>query len=217
LSSLYTTNKLWKSGLNLLSLAAEESSIISRDPRFGNAGFARQLYLHAVVYLIHGLPADLTTEEQLSIRSSLPSGVVESLRLEANPAYASTPSTPVTTSQTSLLHRTLASIIVQLFVLFQFVLPHLKSLLSSAYRYERTHKISERALGGSIATMDALGKRGLLVSEAVLGMSDGRVGRMVADVTSWLIDGITGGIHEGLGQGMVIIGAMRPASEVVVR
>lgn len=65
--------------------------------------------------------------------------------------------------------------------------------------------------------MDALGKRGLLVSEAVLGMSDGRVGRMVADVTSWLIDGITGGIHEGLGQGMVIIGAMRPASEVVVR
>lgn len=64
--------------------------------------------------------------------------------------------------------------------------------------------------------MDTLGRRGLLVSEAVLGVGDGKVGRMMADVLSWLIDGVTGGIHEGLGQGMVIIGAVRPASDVVV-
>ncbi|PVH68189.1 hypothetical protein DL98DRAFT_441780, partial [Cadophora sp. DSE1049] len=47
-----------------------------------NASFARQLYLHALTYLLQALPSDLTTEEQLSVRSILPQGVVELLRLE---------------------------------------------------------------------------------------------------------------------------------------
>lgn len=102
-------------------------------------------------------------------------------------------------------------------MLFQFILPHLKYLLSSAYQYDRTHKLSERILSGSIDTVDTLGKRGLSVSEAVLGIGDGRVGQLMVWMASWLVEGITGGIHEGLGKGMVIIGAKGPASDVILR
>lgn len=204
---------LGATGFNLLSLAADESSIISRDPRFGNPSFARQLYVHAIVYLLRALPADLTVEEQLSVRSSLPQGVVP-LHLEGQ-GYATRWSRP--TNQPSILHRTLASTIVQLFILFQFILPHLKYLLSSAYQYERTHKISERVLRGSISTVDTLGKRGILVSEAVLSIGDGRMGQLLAHGASWLVEGVAGGIQDGLGEGMVIIGAARPGPDIISR
>lgn len=201
----------WKfasQGFNLLSLAAGESSIISRDPKLGNASFARQLYIHGIIYLLRALPTDLTVEEQLSVRSALPRGVVP-LRLEDS-TYASTSRT---TTQPSILHRTLASIIIQLFILFQLILPHLKYILNSTYQYDRTHKISERVLSSSISTVDTMGRRGLHMTEAVLNIGDGKVGQIMAHAAGWFVEGVTGGIHEGLGKGMVIIGATRRASE----
>jgi hypothetical protein len=202
-----------ETGINLLSLAAEESSTISQDPRF-----VRQLYLHAVTYLLRALPTDLTTEEQLSVRSALPPGIVEPLRLETHPAYTSKSNFSGSSNPPSVLHRALASTIVQLFILFQFLLPYLKYLLRAAYQYDRTHKISERVLSGSIETVDTLGKTGLGISAAVLGMGDGKVGQMMADLASWIVEGVTGGIHEGVGEGMAIIGATRrQAPEVTVR
>jgi hypothetical protein len=214
-SSCMCSTDVETTGFNLLSLAADESSIISQDPRFGNPSFARQLYIHAMIYLLRALPADLTVEEQLSVRSSLPQGVVAT-HLEGQ-GYASRSSMSRTTNQPSILHRTLASTIVQLFILFQFLLPYLKYLLSSAYQYERTHKISERVVSGSISTVDTLGKRGVLFSEAVLNIGDGRVGQLLAQGASWLVEGVAGGIQDGLGEGMVIIGATRPARDIISR
>lgn len=196
-------------GLNLLSLAVEESSTISQDARFGNPSFARQLYLHALTYLLRALPSDLTTEEQLSVRSALPLGVVEPLQLNVNTGFNS-PNVPRDPdAQPSLLHRILASTIVQMFILFQFLLPYLKYLLSAAYQYEREHKISEKVLSQSIETVDTIGKRSLSITGAIYGMGDGKVGQIITDMASWFVEGVTGGIHEGVGEGMVIMGARR--------
>lgn len=187
-----------------------ESSSISQDPSLGNAGFARQLYLHALTYLIQALPSDLTTEEQLSLRSSLPQGVVEPLHLELN-GYAQ-PAGTSPGSQPSLLHRTLASSIVQLFIFLQFILPYFKYLLSAAYQYDREHKISEKVLSQGIETVDSLGKTGLSLTGAIYGMGDGRVGQIITETAAWFVEGVTGGIHEGVGEGMVIMGAPRRPS-----
>jgi len=197
------------SGLNLLSLAIEESSTISQNPRFGNASFARQVYVHALTYLLRALPSDMTTEEQLSIRGALPPGVVEPLRLDINSGYKHMNASS-TSDQPSLLHRTLASTIIQLFILFQFILPYLKYLLSAAYQYDREHKISEKVLSQGIETIDSLGKRGLNFTTALYGMGDGKVGQMITRTAAWFVEGVTGGIHEGVGEGMVIMGAARP-------
>jgi hypothetical protein len=202
---------LLSTGLNLLSLAVEESSTISQDSRFGNPSFARQLYLHALTYLLRALPSDLTTEEQLSVRSALPAGVVEPLRLEVSSGYNSRNLSGDSDGQPSLLHRLLSSTIIQMFILFQFILPYLKYLLSAAYQYEREHKISEKVLSQSIETVDTLGKRSLSITGAIYRMGDGKVGHIITDAASWFVEGITGGIHEGVGEGMVIIGARRPS------
>jgi len=195
-------------GLNLLSLAVDESSIISQDSRFGNANFARQLYLHALTYLLRALPQDLTTEEQLSVRSALPRGVVEPLRL--NSVYMTGSHSSEQDSQPSLLHRTLASMIIQLFNFVQFIMPYLKYLVRAAYQYDREHKISEKAVAQSIKTVDLVGKSGLAVGSAVWGIGGGKVGQFIGETVKWFVDGVAGGIHEGVGEGMVIMGVGRP-------
>lgn len=62
-----------------------------------------------------------------------------------------------------------------------------------------------------------LGKRGVLLSEAVLGMGDGKMAQVLAHIASWLVEGVAGGIQDGLGEGMVIIGAVKPASGILAR
>lgn len=202
-------------GFSLLSLAADESLIISRDPRYGDPSFARQLYIHAIIYLLRALPDVLTVEEQLSVRTSLPPGVIPH-QLEGQ-GHATGISASRAINQPSILHRALASTIVQFFLLFQFVLPYIKYLLNSAYQYDRTHKISEKVLSGSISAVDMLGRRGIILSEAVLGMGDGKMAQVLAHIASWLVEGVAGGIQDGLGEGMVIIGAVKPASAVFAR
>jgi hypothetical protein len=140
--------------------------------------------------------------------------VVEPLRLEVNAAYISPNSS---STQPSLLHRILASTIVQLFLVFQYILPYLKYLLSAAFQYEREHKISEKMLSQSIETVDMVGKKGVGIAGAVFGMGDGKVGQLIADAMSWFVEGVTGGIHDGVGEGMAIMGVTRPmASKVTV-
>ena len=182
--------------------------------RFGNASFARQVYLHAITYLLRALPSDMSTAEQLSIRGALPPGVVEPLRLDVNPGYNARIVSP-SSDQPSLLHRTLASTIIQLFILFQFILPYLKYLLSAAYQYDREHKISEKLFSHGIETVDSLGKTGMSFTSTIYGMGDGKVGQVITQTAAWFLEGVTGGIHEGVGEGMVIIGAAPRRSQAV--
>lgn len=203
---------LWKfagQGMSLLSLAASEAATLSRNDAYGdvasNAGFARQLYIHALTYLLRGLPGDLTPEEQLSVRSALPTGVVGPLRVELsgqNQVGIQQGAGLAKTGQPSLLHRALASLIIQLFLLFHFVLPYLQVVARTAYQYERSHRISEKVLASGIDTVDSMGKTGSSISLALWSMGLG-------EVVAWIVEGVAGGIQEGVGQGMLIVGARK--------
>lgn len=180
-------------GINLLERAVQESSIIAQDSRYGDAMFARMNYINAIAYLLRGLPSDLTTDERLNIRSALPDGVCDN--------SGGRPSCDAPPVEPSLLHRTLATTIIQLFLILQLVLPYFKYLLTSAYQYDREHKISERVLAQGIET----GRRGVDVAGGILAMGDGKVGKYAA----WVVEGVMGGIYEGLGEGMAIVGARK--------
>ena len=188
----------------MLGLAIEESAMMSQDPSSGNASFSRQLYIHALTYLLRGLPSDLAPDEQMSIRGALPKGVVEPLQINSINDYTRT-STTSPRQPPSLLHKTLASTIVQIFILLQFILPYVKYLLATAYQYERTHRISEKFLHHSLDTVDSVGKHSLTLTGAIYGMVDGKVGQALTETATWLVEGITGGIHEGVGEGLNII------------
>ena len=60
--------------------------------------------------------------------------------------------------------------------------------------------------------MDVIGKQGLTLTGAIYRMGDGKVGQMITQTAAWVVEGVTGGIHEGVGEGMVIMGARRPSA-----
>lgn len=61
-------------------------------------------------------------------------------------------------------------------------------------------------LSQGIETVDTIGKQSLTLTSAICGMGDGKVGQMITQSAAWVVEGVTGGIHEGVGEGMAIVG-----------
>jgi hypothetical protein len=106
----------------------------------------------------------------------------------------------------SLLHRALAAFVVRLFIIFQILLPYIKVFFAAAYRYERQHRISERVFSSSIDTIESVMKSSMQFGNAVCQINDGKVGQAINDATVWWVRGVTGGLHQGVGEGLVILG-----------
>ncbi|RAL05188.1 uncharacterized protein BO80DRAFT_421246 [Aspergillus ibericus CBS 121593] len=199
--------------LSLLQNASHEA-----QQRRCDARLARLLYINALGYLLDGLPADMTDDEIRTIRRNLPAEVRETLparvqgpfatglqRLLAEDRYPPYP------PERSYIHRLLALSIVYFFLLLQFFMPHIKVLVRFLYQYERTHRVTERAITTAKDAVDTLGRRGVHLGSAILNSQEGRVG---ANVAAWWVEGIAGGLYEGLGEGMIIMGLTRPHAEM---
>ena len=91
-------------------------------------------------------------------------------------------------------------------MLLNFLIPHIKDFCAAAYRYERQNHISERFFSSSVNTMDWSVKKSMQFSDSVCRMNDGKVGQALGSMAVWWIRGVTGGIHEGVGQGLMIMG-----------
>jgi hypothetical protein len=172
-----------------------------------------------MTYLLRGLPVNLSPEEKMSVSSAIPDDVV-ALRT------ATLPSTDISRQDKnlsesmkapyqspSILHRILAAVIVQMFLIVHILLPYIKLFMAAAYRYERQHRISERAFSSGISTMDGVMRRGMEISNSVYSMNEGKVGQALNELMVWWIRGVTGGIHQGVGEGLVIIGLDAPKGE----
>jgi hypothetical protein len=119
--------------------------------------------------------------------------------------------TPV---QASVLQQTVASLIVQIFIVTQFLLPYIKYCFAVLYKYERQHHISERIIASSVQTCEAMMKTGLQITETVSKMNDGKVGQAINEMSVWWVAGVTAGIHQGVGDGLKVLSAR---NEVVVK
>jgi len=192
----------WKyanQGLNLLKTAIQEA----RCSESGNQAFARQLYIHSLAYLLRGLPSDISEAEVASLRPGI-APLLHRDREECSSRGSSSGNSAATPP--SLLHRLLASGIVQLFILFSFFLPYVKFYLRSAYRYERSNHISERVFAATLNTMDHAGRQGFGLAGSILNSGNGRMGGILTGIVAWWIDGISRGIHDGVGEGMAMMG-----------
>ena len=191
---------LMPTGMNLLGSAVTEAQYPDQE----NQIFARQLYIHAIGYLLQGLPPDLSEAEASTLQASMP----PSLRVDDTRRDGQASSGTTTSPQTpSLLHRLLASGIVQLFIFFSFVIPYIKLWLGVAYRYERSHRVCERLFAAGVDLMDQVGKRSFGIVGTVMQIGNGKVGALMAGICAWWIEGISGGIHDGVGEGMALVGA----------
>lgn len=106
----------------------------------------------------------------------------------------------------SYLHKVLASVILQVFILLRFLLPYVKLLLRQVYEYERTHRITERVLTATLDAADGLGKGSVNIGASVCRLNEGRVGAALSNLAAWWMEGVAGGIYEGVGEGMVHLG-----------
>ncbi|KAJ5970290.1 uncharacterized protein N7479_000208 [Penicillium vulpinum] len=186
---------------NLLRNAGYEAQQPQADDRL-----ARSLYVNALVYLLDALPSDLTDEETSMLQRHIPEPIKVGLTTYPRPGYMDGTNHKISPQPRSYLHKILASIIVQLFILLRFLLPYAKVLLRQLYEYERTHRITERIVTTTLEAADGLGKGSVNIGAAVVKFNEGRVGAAISSFAAWWMEGVAGGIYEGVGEGMMHLG-----------
>lgn len=197
---------------NLLRNAGYEA----QQPR-ADGHLARSLYVNAIMYLLDALPPDLTAEETIMIQHRVPQPVKASIAAEPQPHLARLEG-PVDSRSgppaRSYLHRLLASTIVQIFLIVRFILPYVRVFLRQVYEYERSHRLSERIVTKTLDAADGLGKSSVNIGSAVCKLNEGRVGAVVGNLAAWWVEGIAGGVYEGVGEGMMHLGLLKPGVEL---
>ncbi|RYN19669.1 hypothetical protein AA0119_g8433 [Alternaria tenuissima] len=197
-------------GTSLMAQASRESSEFISTSDETSATLTRQLYVHGVTYLLRGLPSKLTPEETSSIQAALPQNLVETrLTADTHALLAVSQHTAAThrapPRDPTILHRLTATLVLQSFILMQFLLPYIKLFLSHTYQFERKHQITKRLVNTSVATVDDIGRKTLRLSQTVCQMNDGMVGQVINEVAVWWVRGITGGVQEGIAEGLRVV------------
>lgn len=167
----------------MLNAALMESEV--PDPR--SQVFSRQLYVDSITYLLRGLPPDLNEKEISNLQSALP---------EAFHCPQHRQTTTREPPKPSVLHRSISKIIVLICVLIRLALPYISYLLALAYSYERTHRVTENALDASVTAIDSLSRKSMDVTGAAME------NRLITGAVTYCIEGICGGLNDGLGEGM---------------
>lgn len=202
----------WKyanQGSSLFSQAHAESHTLSQRDDETTTIFTRQLYIHSLTYFLRGLPSDLTAQETLSLQAAIPESLVP-VRVEPCTHTMMTLAhdgtiTEIDSGEPSLLHRVTAILVFRSFVLMQFLLPYIKLLISHAYQFEREHRITQRLVSNGIMTADSLRRTSLQFSRTVCQMNDGKVGKALNDVALWWVAGLTGGLQQGIREGVLML------------
>ena len=164
----------------------------------------RQMYIHSLTYLLRGLPTTLSPEETLSLQAALPPSMTITAPCSHDLSMSlSDPSPP---SDPSLLHRIVATIIFETFVLLQFLLPYLKIFLGHAYRFERKHNLAQRVVNSGLMGADAMRRTGLQLTHMVCQMNDGKVGVALSELSFWFVKGVAGGLQQGIRDGVTLMG-----------
>ena len=174
-------------GSHLLNAAAIECR--HQDPQ--SQAFARQLHINSMAYLLQGLPQDLTDQEILHLQCALP----QSLKRSPHSGNTSSKS-----RKPSILHRGIATAVLILCLVLRLTLPYIKYFLAVAYNYERSHHVRETTLALSMNLVDQFGKIGM----GVMGTAANN--RLMVDVITYCVEGVCGGLNEGLGEGTRVIG-----------
>ena len=44
------------------------------------------------------------------------------------------------------------------------------------------------------------------MGSTIMGMNDGKVGAAASDLANWWVESVAGGVYEGIGEGMLLLG-----------
>ncbi|KAK4948840.1 hypothetical protein LTR10_012213 [Elasticomyces elasticus] len=197
--------KYAKQGFSLLAMSAQEESLLEQD-----STFSRKLYVDSLGYLLRGLPQELVENELASLQMALPEGLKRRHSNErlclASRSSDEDAARHREQAERSTLHRAVATTTLYLFLALSVILPYVQLLLQQAYQYDRRYKISDRVLAQSYITANALGKQAMIFAAHIGAMNDGQLGVVVKDAGLWWLRGVSGGLYDGVGDGMQALG-----------
>jgi hypothetical protein len=163
-----------------------------------------------MTYLLRGLPSDLTREEAMSLQTALPPSLVAVQNEPCNHTTASSKEESTDVQEpppyASLLHRITALAVVQVFVMAGFLAPYVKLYAAQAYQFEREHKITQKMVNNGIMAADVVRRRSLQFTRTICQMNNGVVGEALNGWTTWWVRGLTGGLQQGIVEGVSMMG-----------
>ena len=197
-------------GIDMLETILLESQFSTADdPR--NKALLRQHYVQTCSMLLYGLPEDLSEQETESLKMALaPEQQLLLLQQQQSGLYPDGRSHSAPHRRPhSLPHRVSASLILLLFLTFQALVPYLKTLLRTAYRFERNHHISEQAFAVGVSAAEATWRFGAGAARTMCSGGDGKLAQIVVAGLVWWSTEISAGVNEGMGKGLDSLGLER--------
>ncbi|KXH62707.1 hypothetical protein CSAL01_10474 [Colletotrichum salicis] len=189
-------------GLALIAVAQDELRHPSRRPA---VDFERKAFLDGVEYILKALPSDLNEHELHRLRTSTPSNFIPP---PSPGGRAYSPSRGANNGR-SILHRGVQIAVVNIFILIHLALPYIILMLRLAARTEREYRISENLVGAGMGLANAIGSKGMRITGALYNVGDGRLGQALTEAVAWTVEGLTGGLSDGVGEGLSIVAPKR--------
>lgn len=178
-------------------MSVESRTSSSREE---DQAFERKAFVDGVTYLLRGLPQDLDEYEITQLRNALPNQVVSQYAHSSH--QLALPGKTVPAQPRSVLYRVVQLAVIQIVLLFCFVLPYLMQAVKVVVRTERKHRVSEKMLGQGVDLAKTMGRQGASMIETMYGMADGRMGRSVTTIIGWTVDSVAQGIRDGVQEGL---------------
>ncbi|KAL8927767.1 MAG: hypothetical protein Q9208_002183 [Pyrenodesmia sp. 3 TL-2023] len=110
--------------------------------------FARQVYVHAIMYLLQGLPPreSLSGYEVMSLQSAIPD-MTRSSSVPAEQCLDDIPHASSRETPPSLLRRSFSTIIAFVIVIIRLLTPYIRALVSAVALCDRQYGLSVRVMG----------------------------------------------------------------------
>lgn len=208
--------QVWaEQGLAALQISLRQSMIrsgsLSTSPECAASSPARAMYVHALTYLLRGLPSDLTPDERRSLSASLPDVLKHESCSGALPdACLKGQQLPTRDGRPSLLHRAAYIVTLGTIALLTFLEPLLVRLYSFCIVYAQYYDVRQRVCSMCIAAAalilaqcQAVGRKRISLYEQVMDAKASPKGNAI-EHNLWLaVCSISGGVHQALEEGQV--------------
>lgn len=159
----------------------------------------RRAYVQGVTWLMQGLPEDLDARERTDLLRAMPNSLLDDMSLNSGVRRLGSSSRAFSgTKDRSIVHRTVAAIVVQLMVPLQVLWAYFVMLLGRALQLERKYKVMEQVVKHSGELGYMMGKRGVKLTGTIYNNGGARAAAMIMDTVTYVADGLVKGINDGI-------------------
>lgn len=167
--------------------------------------FSRKSYIDSVAYMLKGLPDNMDDYETSVIRRALPTSCAledANGRIEAGPGRLGWQSSP---EAKTLLHSATQGFVAVVVLFGYCLLSFLAVVIRAGAYYERQYNVSQYLISGGVNLATVIGKHSGSLGEKISAMGEGKLGKVISDLVAWALASVTAGVHDGIGQGLLLI------------